>query len=131
MFDGPVDALWIESMNTVLDDNKKLCLSSGKVLMLSAFMTIMFEVEDLSEASPATVSRCGMVYMEPESLGKTLLFEAFLEGLDEDFDHHFKKTFTLLTKVFVVNLIEFIKSHCKELIVASYTNLIQSFLKLF
>lgn len=79
-----MDAVWIESMNTVLDDNKKLCLSSGKVLILTSDMTMFFEVEDLKEASPATVSRCGMVYMEPQSLDILVQFQSYYQSLPEN-----------------------------------------------
>uniref|UniRef100_G1R661 Dynein axonemal heavy chain 1 n=1 Tax=Nomascus leucogenys TaxID=61853 RepID=G1R661_NOMLE len=129
VFDGPVDAIWIENMNTVLDDNKKLCLSSGEIIKLTEAMTMMFEVQDLAVASPATVSRCGMVYLEPSILGLMPFIECWLRKLPpllKPYEEHFKALFVS----FLEESIAFVRSSVKEVIASTNCNLTMSLLKL-
>lgn len=69
VFDGDVDAVWVENMNSVMDDNKLLTLPNSERIRLQDHCKLLFEVFNLAYASPATISRCGMVYVDSRNLG--------------------------------------------------------------
>ncbi|CAK8683563.1 unnamed protein product [Clavelina lepadiformis] len=69
VLDGDIDPMWIESLNTVMDDNKMLTLASNERIPLTNSMRLLFEIYHLRSATPATVSRAGILYVNPQDLG--------------------------------------------------------------
>ena len=81
VFDGDVDPEWVENLNSVLDDNKILTLPNGERLSLPKNVRIMFEVETLKYATLATVSRCGMVWFNEDTVSPDMILARYLQTL--------------------------------------------------
>ena len=130
-FDGPVDAVWIENMNTVLDDNKTLCLANSERIKLPSTLHMMFEVQDLKVASPATVSRCGMVYMEQVHVGiMSLVLTWGATTMMDMVGKRHSKTIVNLIETNLVACLDFVKEFCKEKVSTSDNQLTAELLNL-
>jgi dynein heavy chain 1, cytosolic len=77
----PFPANWVENLNSVLDDNKMLTLPSGERLSIPDNVRIILEVDSLAHATPATVSRCGMVWFSDDTITAEMSLEHLFNGL--------------------------------------------------
>ena len=83
VLDGDIDPEWVEALNSVLDDNRLLTLPSGERIQFGSNVNFVFETHDLKYASPATVSRMGMIYLSDVVSVETYT-ASWIERLPED-----------------------------------------------
>ncbi|KEG12669.1 dynein heavy chain [Trypanosoma grayi] len=122
VLDGIIDAEWIESMNTVMDDNKMLTLVSNERIPLTDSMRMIFEVSHLRNASPATVSRAGVVFINESDLGWGPFKDKWIATRD-------KREGTILDSLFdkyVPFVFEFWKRSMKPIVSLMDINVVQT-----
>lgn len=127
VFDGPVDAVWIENMNSVMDDNKLLTLINSERITMPKQVSLLFEVADLSVASPATISRCGMVYNDY----KDWSWRPFINSWLSEKHIKVKKVLNELLDRYLDKILEFKEKNCVEIMESNELNLVMSFCKLW
>ncbi|KAG2456324.1 DYHC2 protein, partial [Polypterus senegalus] len=82
--DGDIDPEWIESLNSVLDDNRLLTMPSGERIQFGPNVNFVFETHDLSCASPATISRMGMIFLSDEDTDVNSLLKSWLKSQPDE-----------------------------------------------
>jgi len=128
ILDGPVDTLWIESMNSVLDDSKLLTLNNGDRIALSPNVRLLFEVENLAVASPATVSRAGMIYVDIDELGWRPIMTQWIKSKD---GAEYRELLQKLVEEYVPKVLQVKKTQCSELVPTNETSCVKNLCNLF
>ncbi|KJH46847.1 ATPase family protein, partial [Dictyocaulus viviparus] len=84
IFDGDVDPEWIEALNSVLDDNRLLTMPSGERIHFDDNVNFLFETDSLQFASPATVSRMGMIFVSEEDISAKEVVKQWSKSLSDE-----------------------------------------------
>ncbi|MCQ2815655.1 MAG: hypothetical protein MJ252_00165 [archaeon] len=84
ILDGDVDPLWIEKLNSVMDDSKTLTLENKDRILMQKYCSMLVEAYNIEHASPATISRLGMIYVDPVMLQGDAVFYRWLENKNKE-----------------------------------------------
>ncbi|DBA02158.1 TPA: hypothetical protein N0F65_004793 [Lagenidium giganteum] len=127
LLDGDLDANWIESMNSVMDDNKMLTLASNERIPLKTNMRLLFEIRDLKYATPATVSRAGILYISNDGgfqWRSVLASWVSTKGKNV----HQRTALGEAANRYIDPIITFLKQQCKAIVPVEDITLVQNYL---
>ncbi|XP_077576473.1 dynein axonemal heavy chain 11 [Stigmatopora nigra] len=123
VLDGDIDPMWIESLNTVMDDNKVLTLASNERVPLTLSMRLVFEISHLRAATPATVSRAGILYINSQDLGWNPYVASWIDQRARQAE---RAHLTILFEKYVPHCLEKMRNTFKTIVPVSDNSLVQS-----
>uniref|UniRef100_A0A8C4H1B1 Dynein heavy chain 9, axonemal n=1 Tax=Dicentrarchus labrax TaxID=13489 RepID=A0A8C4H1B1_DICLA len=122
VLDGDIDPMWIESLNTVMDDNKVLTLASNERIPLNPTMRLVFEISHLRTATPATVSRAGILYINPADLGWNPPVSSWIDRREVQSE---KANLTILFDKYLPSCLDTLRSRFKKIIPIPEQSMVQ------
>jgi dynein heavy chain len=129
ILDGDLDANWIESMNSVMDDNKLLTLANNGRIVVKDYMRLIFEIRDLKFATPATVSRAGILYIsDDKGYQRSAFFESWLKT--KKFEENMTNAINDLFEKYIEKTVSFLYKKCKFVTPVSFFGMTVAFTKL-
>ncbi|KAG7460462.1 dynein heavy chain 11, axonemal [Solea senegalensis] len=123
VLDGDIDPMWIESLNTVMDDNKVLTLASNERVPLTSSMRLLFEISHLKTATPATVSRAGILYVNQQDLGWNPYVASWIDQRERLTE---RAHLTILFEKYVPRCLEKIRNNFKTIIPIPENSMVQT-----
>ncbi|XP_046144739.1 dynein axonemal heavy chain 12-like isoform X1 [Osmia bicornis bicornis] len=128
IFDGPLNNVWIENLYSVLDTNKVLCLESGEKINVVDSVSIIFETMNLVHASPAILSRCGIIYIESDSVDWRANIKTHIAR--HNIYNRYEETLYQLFDWIMDPSLQFIYKHCTLILIVGKLHCVMSTLNL-
>ena len=130
VLDGDLDANWIESMNSVMDDNRLLTLANNGRIILKDYTKLLFEIRDLKFATKATVTRAGILYISDDKGYQRKCYIASWLKLFAKENNVEPEPLALLFEKFIGPTVDFMRKSCKFVIPVTFISMIVAACKL-